>query len=83
MCAHYFSHGAWLGEDQLLAEVHRLHGIPAVLVHGRFDPQCPLEPAWRLVQAWPGAELVIVENAGHTSPSLGVAIGEAIRRFGP
>jgi proline iminopeptidase len=82
ICAHYFSHAAWLAEDQLLAGVPRLHGIPAVLVHGRFDPQCPLESAWRLAQAWPDAELVIVENAGHTSPSLGVAIGAALQRFG-
>lgn len=81
ICAHYFSHAAWLGEHELLDGLPRLHGIPAVLVHGRFDPQCPLESAWRLTQAWPDAELVIVENAGHTSPSLGVAIGAAMRRF--
>ncbi len=83
LCAHYFSHGAWLREDQLIEQAHRVHGIPAILVHGRFDPQGPLEAAWQLARAWPDAELVVVANAGHTSPALGEAIGAAIDRFRP
>jgi proline iminopeptidase len=83
LCAHYFSHGGWLREGQLISEAHRLRGIPGVLVHGRFDPQGPLETAWRLAQAWPDADLVIVENAGHTSPALGEAFRVAIERFRP
>src|SRR4051794_37843047 len=39
LCAHYFSHGAWLAENQLIDQAHRVHGIPGILVHGRFDPQ--------------------------------------------
>jgi proline iminopeptidase len=26
---------------------------------------CPVDTAWALAGAWPGAELVIVEDAGH------------------
>lgn len=37
LCAHYFSHAAWLEEDQLLRGVGRLAGIPGVLIHGRLD----------------------------------------------
>jgi proline iminopeptidase len=37
LCAHYFSHGAFLPDGILLREAHRLAGIPGVLVHGRFD----------------------------------------------
>jgi len=83
LCAHYFSHGAWLRENQLVEQAHRVHGIPGILVHGRFDPQSPLEAAWLLSRAWPDAELVVVENAGHTSPALGEAIVAATDRFRP
>lgn len=60
-----------------------MHGIPGILVHGRFDASGSLEAPWQLAQAWPDAELVIVENAGHTSPALGDAIVAAIDRFRP
>jgi proline iminopeptidase len=83
LCAHYFSHGAWLAEDQLIDQAHRVHGIPGLLVHGRFDPQGPLEAAWQLARAWPDAELVVVENAGHASPAIGQAIVAATDRFRP
>jgi proline iminopeptidase len=66
ICAHYFSHGAWLEEGVLLREAGRLAGIPGVLIHGRLDLGGPLDTAWSLARAWPDAELVIVEDAGHT-----------------
>ncbi len=81
LCAHYFSHGAWLAENQLIDQAHRVHGIPGILVHGRFDPQGPLEAAWQLSRAWPDAELVVVDNAGHTSPAIGQAMVAATDRF--
>jgi proline iminopeptidase len=34
---HYFRHGAWLTEDQLLSRADRLAAIPGVLIHGRMD----------------------------------------------
>src|SRR5947209_6495481 len=37
LCAHYFSHAAWLEDGQLLRDAGRLAGIPGVLIHGRFD----------------------------------------------
>ncbi|MFD8143975.1 prolyl aminopeptidase [Streptomyces sp. NPDC059708] len=73
ICAHYFSHGAWLEEGALLRNAHRLAGIPAVLVHGRLDLASPLDTAWELARAWPDAELLVVDDAGH----LG---GETTRR---
>jgi len=83
LCAHYFSHAAWLGEDELLDGASRLRGIPGVLVHGRVDPQGPLSAAWQLARAWPDAELRIIENAGHTSPGIGAGILAATDRFRP
>ncbi|MFC8075341.1 prolyl aminopeptidase [Streptomyces sp. NPDC057307] len=65
ICAHYFSHGAWLEEGALLRDAGRLAGIPGVLIHGRYDLAGPLGTAWELAAAWPGARLVVVEDAGH------------------
>ena len=81
LCAHYFSHGGWLAERQLIDNAHRLAGIPAVLIHGRVDPQGPLEAAWQLSRAWPSAELQILDNAGHTTPAIGPAFRDALDRF--
>lgn len=66
ICTHYFSHGAWLEEGELLAHAGRLAGIPGVLLHGRLDLGSPLGTAWELAQAWPGAELIVVDDSGHT-----------------
>jgi proline iminopeptidase len=66
ICAHYFSHGAWLEEGELLANAGRLAGIPGVLLHGRHDLGSPVGTAWELAQAWPGSELVVVDDSGHT-----------------
>lgn len=65
LCAHYFSHAAWLDEEELLANAHCLHGIPGVLVHGRFDIGGPPDVPWLLSQQWPDAKLYLVRT-GHT-----------------
>jgi proline iminopeptidase len=64
LCAHYFSHTAWLADNDLLRNADRLAGIPGVLVHGNFDIQGPAEMAWLLAKAWPDAELHLVRT-GH------------------
>lgn len=74
ICTHYFAGAAWLEEGQLLPDAYRLHGIPGVLIHGRLDLSGPLVTAWELAQAWPDAELKIIEGSGHTcSPAMGIA----------
>lgn len=65
ICAHYFSHGAWLEEGVLLRDAERLAGIPGVLIHGRLDLGSPLDTAWALHRAWPGSELTVAHDAGH------------------
>jgi proline iminopeptidase len=66
ICAHYFSHGAWLEDEELLRNAGRLSGIPAVLFHGRLDLGSPLGTAWELAQAWPDARLIVIDDSGHT-----------------
>jgi proline iminopeptidase len=65
LCAHYFSHAAWLADDELLANAARLAGIPAELIHGRLDLGSPPDVAWLLAREWPGARLHLVGD-GHT-----------------
>ncbi|AKS31542.1 prolyl aminopeptidase [Mycolicibacterium goodii] len=82
ICTHYFAHHAWLDDGELLANAHRLAGIPGVLIHGRLDLAAPLLTAWELAQAWPDAELKIIDDSGHTgSPAMAEAIRDAIARL--
>ncbi len=69
---HYFLNGAFLRPNQLLAGAHRMADIPGVIVHGRYDLICPLESAWELHRAWPGSELNIVADAGHSAMEEGI-----------
>jgi len=79
----YFAHDAWLEDNQLLRDAGRLGGIPGVLVHGRLDLGSPLEGPFALHEAWPGSELVVVENAGHETqtPGMNEAVVAALDRF--
>ncbi|WP_423746542.1 alpha/beta hydrolase [Haladaptatus sp. SPP-AMP-3] len=70
IATHYSSHGAWLEEGELLRDADRLAGIPGVLVHRRLDLAAPLDTAWELHRAWPDAELVVVDDAGHTGSDM-------------
>ncbi|HEU0277526.1 MAG TPA: prolyl aminopeptidase [Rhodanobacteraceae bacterium] len=64
--AHYFRHACFLAPGQLLRDVGRIRAIPGVIVHGRYDMDCPLEGAFALHQTWPEAEFHVV-LAGHSS----------------
>lgn len=81
--AHYFTHNAFLDDNQLLNNMHLLDGIPGVIVHGRYDIVCSVDNAWALHQAWPDSELCIVRDAGHSSRELGTvdALIRATRNF--
>jgi proline iminopeptidase len=68
---HYFMHDSFLRPNQILEETGRLADIPGVIVHGRYDVVCPVENAWELHQAWPGAELHIIPDAGHSAAEPG------------
>jgi proline iminopeptidase len=66
---HYVRNNAWLTDGILLRDAGRLSAIPGVLISGRLDLQAPIGRAWDLKRAWPNAELVIVDDAGHDASS--------------
>ncbi|MCB1552699.1 MAG: prolyl aminopeptidase [Xanthomonadales bacterium] len=81
---HYFVNGGFFEcENQLLRDVARIRQIPAVIVHGRYDVVCPIENAWDLHRAWPEAELMVVQDAGHSAfePGNRDALIRATERF--
>ncbi len=70
---HYFVHDGWLREGQLIADAPVLRDVPGVIVQGRYDVCTPMMTAWDLHRAWPEAELVVVDDAGHSAAEPGIA----------
>ena len=69
---HYFRHGGWWEEGQLIRDATRLAGIPAVIVQGRYDMCTPAMTAWDLHAAWPEAEFHLIADAGHAYDEPGI-----------
>jgi proline iminopeptidase len=83
LVTHYWAHAGWLEDGALVRQASKLAGIPGVLIHGRLDISSPADTAWKMAQAWPDAELFLVEQAGHGlgGPNMSdLAIG-ALDRF--
>lgn len=82
--AHYFANrGFFSDENQLLDGVAAVRGIPAVIVHGRYDMVCPIDTAWKLHERWPEADLNVVIDAGHSAyePGITAELVAATDRF--
>lgn len=71
--AHYRSKGSWLPEGIVLREAGNLAGISGVIGQGSLDPGNLLGTPWLLARAWPDCELLIVDEAGHSTAGSGVA----------
>ena len=81
--AHYMVNRGFLDEGQLLRDIQRLHGLPATIVHGRYDMVCPITSADALARAWPGSTFQIVPDAGHSAmePGIRSALVAATNRY--
>lgn len=69
---HFFVNHGWWTEGQLIAGVDAIRHIPAVIVQGRYDICTPMMTAWDLHRAWPEAEFVVVDDAGHAASEPGI-----------
>ncbi|MBR8745502.1 alpha/beta fold hydrolase, partial [Nocardiopsis sp. MG754419] len=78
LVTHYWSHACFLSPGRLLEGVTSIAHLPAVLINGRLDISGPSDTAYDLAARWPAAELVIVDDAAHTTNVTGV--GEALTR---
>ncbi|GGC81965.1 proline iminopeptidase [Tersicoccus solisilvae] len=79
LITHYWSH-AGFGGDGLLSRMDRLAGIPGVLIHGRRDISGPLVVAWDLHRAWPGSELIVLDER-HGGPRAMAELTTAVARL--
>jgi proline iminopeptidase len=75
ICAKFFLEDFFLDENELLANVDKLAGIPGIIIQGRHDICTPPGAAWALKKAWPEAELWIVHDAGHSASEPGIVDG--------
>lgn len=69
LTTHYWSHNGFC-DPPLLERMGQVHGLPAVLIHGRRDISGPAVIAWEVHRSWPGSELVIDEGDGHGGDSM-------------
>jgi proline iminopeptidase len=82
ICSHYFAHDGFLEDGILIREAGKLAGIPGFLIHGRNDIGGPAITAWEIAQAWPGSELVVISDSGHTgSTTMQQALDAAAERI--
>lgn len=72
MEAHYMRNAVFLRENQLIDSVPRFAHVPGVIVHGRYDMLCPIDAAFELAEAWRGASLQVVPDAGHSAFEPGI-----------
>ncbi|MFE6283934.1 prolyl aminopeptidase [Streptomyces sp. NPDC057877] len=84
---HYWGNDHFLGEDNddgvVLRDAHLLKDIPGTLVQGGLDFGNLLGIVWRLHHAWPGSELVMVDEVGHDAgaPGMGDALVAATDKY--
>ena len=82
-CHYFVNQGFFQAENQLLNNVDRIRHLPGIIVQGRYDVVCPMISAWELHQAWQEAELIVIEDAGHSisEPGIKDALIKASDRF--
>ncbi len=80
---HYTKNKGFLKEGQLIKNINKVRNIPAVILHGRYDMQCPPFTAWDLHKAWPEAKFEFVSATGHRSsePRMTKKIIEYTEKF--
>lgn len=81
--AHYFVNDMFLPDDHVFANINVVNHLPCVIVQGRYDVICPPWTARAVTDAWPGSELVIVDDAGHSAfePGIKAALVQATDRM--
>lgn len=69
---HYFTNGNFMSDNQLLDDIGKVRHLPCTIIQGRYDMICPIVTADELHRAWPGSEMIVVPDAGHSAMDSGV-----------
>lgn len=80
---HYFVNNAFMEPNYILNNADKIKDIPTVLVQGRYDVVCPARSAWEVHQKLPNSELIIINDAGHSTLETGTtrALMAAVEKF--
>ena len=70
--SYYFMNHCFLRSNQIIRNMSLIRKIPGVIVHGRYDAICAIDNAWALHKAWPGSDLQVIRDAGHTASEPGI-----------
>ena len=62
----------FLRPNQIINDLHKISHLPAIIVQGRYDIICRIKNAYRIHKNWPGSEMIIVQDAGHSASELGI-----------
>ena len=49
----------------ILRRAARLEAVPGIIVQGSLDLTKLVGTPWQLAAAWPGSDLVLIEETGH------------------
>ena len=78
---HCWRQDSWLTPDELVDNIGRLAGIPGRLIHGRLDVSSPLDAPWKIHRAWPGSELVVIDDEGHGGATMAEHCRRALQQL--
>jgi proline iminopeptidase len=81
---HYFMNNSFFPtENYLIENIDKIRHIPTAIVQGRYDVVCPIVSAWELHKAFPEAEFIVVDDAGHSVSEKGItsALVDVMDRF--
>ncbi len=71
---HYFQNAGFLEVDGWIQrEKHRIAGLDATIVQGRYDMICPPISAWKLAEGWDRCDLRLIPLAGHALSEPGIS----------
>jgi proline iminopeptidase len=81
--AHYLANEIFVLPNALIAGIDSIRHLPCVIVQGRYDAVCPIATADELARAWPGANYVVIPDAGHSAwePGILAALIAATEQF--
>ena len=68
---HYMVNGGFMAPDQLLLDMPKIAHLPGIIVQGRYDVICPPCSASDLARSWPGSQLNMIPDAGHSALETG------------
>jgi len=80
---HYLVHDCFLQPGELVDNLWRISGCPAIIVQGRLDMVCPPLAAAEVARRLPQADLQMVAGAGHSAsqPAIASRLCAAARRM--